>query len=84
MSVDDAIASMREHVLTGRPCGGFLTAVLENDLIRAVAYADASSRANIWAICRHIYHELPADCWGSPAKVAAWRAARMQEREARA
>ena len=52
--------------------GGFLTAVLRNDLLDAVCRADPSSLGNIKAIVQHCQWELPGDSWGSPEAVKAW------------
>ena len=54
------------------PTGGFLKAVLENDLQQAFARADNSNYIALRAIVRYVYNHLPADCWGSPEKVKAW------------
>lgn len=72
MSLDDAIDSLQHYATSGRPTGGFLQAVLENDLMEAMGRADESSRINLFFICSYIYNDMPAPCWGSPAKVAAW------------
>lgn len=60
-----------EHVATG----GFLKAVLENDLCEAVCRADQSNFQLLPVIVRYVYNELPSPCWGSKEKVAAWLAA---------
>ena len=49
--------------------GGFLTAVLENNLMDAVARADTMNMINLHSICKYIYNELPWHVWGSPEKV---------------
>lgn len=54
------------------PVGNFLTAVLENNLQLAVGYADNDNLANLPAFVGYLYNELPADCWGSKEKMAAW------------
>ena len=55
--------------------GGFLRAVLENDLFGAHAKADPDSLAALPALMRYIYNEVePGTCWGSPEAVAAWLA----------
>jgi hypothetical protein len=56
------------------PTGDFVTAVLENDLHNAVGRADHKSLAALPSIVAWVYNEMPATSWGSPAKVAAWRA----------
>lgn len=55
------------------PVGGFLTAVLENNLVEAMGRADMSNRHSLFSIVTYAYNELPADCWGSKEKVEAWR-----------
>jgi len=45
--------------------GGFLMAVLTNDLFGAVSRADSDNLAALPDICRYIYNELPSGCWGS-------------------
>lgn len=57
-----------EHVATG----GFLKAVLENDLCEAVCRASESNFQLLPVIVRYVYNELPSPCWGSKEKVAAW------------
>ena len=52
--------------------GGFLEAVLSNDLFEAMARADVVSRECLFDICKYIYNELPGDCWGSRGRVERW------------
>lgn len=52
--------------------GGFLSAVLSNDLKEAVGRADADNIVALPAIVSYSRHKLPAICWGSPAAVHAW------------
>ena len=61
---------IQDHV----PTGGFLRAVLENDLFKAFAKADLASRAGMEAILSYIYNEAPAPCWGSKKAVKQWLA----------
>lgn len=73
---DDIRASLDRYAGFGVPTGGFLRAVLESDLFRAVEKADDD---NLWVlpqICGLIYNRLPSACWGSKAKVDAWIAQR--------
>lgn len=49
--------------------GGFLCAVLNNDLFGAVGYADSDNLEALPLIVKFIYNELPAPCWGSKEKV---------------
>lgn len=52
--------------------GSFLQAVLENNLREAFARADEGNRAAMFEIVKYCHNNIPADCWGSEAKVAAW------------
>lgn len=52
---------VNEHIQPG----GFLYAVLTNDLFGAISRADTANGAAIRDICLYIYNELPSDCWGS-------------------
>ena len=57
-----------------RPVGGFVQAVLENDLREAFARADYDNTLAMPAIVSYIYNDLPALCWGSKENFAAWPA----------
>lgn len=69
-----------EHLIEGlvayatdrRPTGGFLQAVLSNDLFEAMKRADSKSLAGIVRVTAFIYHNFPFDSFGSPEIVAAW------------
>ncbi len=54
------------------PPGGFLTAVLSNDLKGAVARADHINIQHIPDIVIHCFNEIPSGCWGSPEAVERW------------
>ena len=82
MSTEDAIDSLRGYVDHGIPTGDFLEAVLSNDLFAAIGRADDSTLANLQGICRYVYHDIPAPCWGSPAKVNAWLSMKRAARAA--
>lgn len=49
--------------------GHFLTAVLENNLTKAIGHADDESLAHLKEIVLWVYAELPGDSWGSKEKV---------------
>ena len=68
--------SLKRYVEQGIPTGGFLEAVLSNNLMEACGRADEENAATLFQICAYIYNELPAPCHGSPAKVSAWLKAR--------
>lgn len=52
--------------------GGFLRAVLENNLKEALGRADGTNREALFDIVAYIYNECPFQCWGSPERVAFW------------
>jgi hypothetical protein len=56
------------------PTGGFLYAVLSNDLEQACARADGQNRYLLYDIMFYLFNEptIPAECWGSPKRVKAW------------
>lgn len=56
--------------------GGFLAAVLCNDLKESVSRADEEALACIPHIVAYLYNDVRADCWGSPEKYRAWLAGR--------
>ena len=64
-----------ENYITNRwGPGGFLTAVLENDLCGAFGRADSHNLAELANIVRFIYNRIPAEAWGSRDKVSKWLA----------
>jgi len=55
--------------------GKFLAAVICNDLVKAVAYADPQNMANLPAFADYLYNEMPGGAWGSQDKMLAWAGA---------
>ncbi len=68
-SVRDGIKRYIEHRVEP---GGFLMAVLENDLVRSFGKADSNNRQALFSIVGWIYDVAPGSCWGSPEKVKKW------------
>lgn len=60
------------YVMTGRPCGDFLTALLANDFMEAAGRADDHNLNALkgWAI--FLYCHVPSGCRGSYEHVRAW------------
>lgn len=79
MDKHEAAESIRRYVDHGIPTGGFLRAVLANDLMEAVGRADESSLMNLLAICQYVYNDIPASVHGSYARVDAHLAAKQAE-----
>ena len=49
--------------------GGFLIAVLSNDLFGAVGRGDSENLAALPDIVRYVYNRMPADSWGSKDQI---------------
>jgi hypothetical protein len=54
------------------PPGGFLEALLSNDLVGACQEADRLNQKYIFNIVQVVHHYIPSTCWGSPDRVAEW------------
>ena len=74
----DAIALYIDHHI---PPGGFLTAVICNDLREAVGQADSQNINLLPAYVSYFYNEAPSDCWGSRERMTAWLAKRNMDCE---
>ena len=68
----DIKAAIDRYVQQRTPVGGFLTAVLENNLTEAFARADDYNRETLFDIVSYCWNDIPAVCWGSPVKVRKW------------
>ena len=71
---EDVQGSLVRYRDQGIPTGGFLEAVLSNDLKEACGRADMHNRRVIFEIVSWCYNEMPAVAWGSPERVKAWLA----------
>jgi len=60
------------YVTQGLGQGGFLTALLENDFMRAAGQADDMNIYALKAYAMVFFNDIPASCYGSPEKVDAW------------
>ncbi len=66
------LATLKRYVEDGLPTGGFLRAVLSNNLFEAVMRADDWNSVVLKEIAQYIYWELPRESWGSEEIVDAW------------
>ena len=66
------INSLEDYVNNRIPTGGFLYAVLTNNLMEACIRADDRNKRQIPEIVGYIYNNLPIICYGSPKKVEKW------------
>ena len=65
------------YIEQGCPPGGFLTAVIKNDLVGACSRADIECAALLHKIVCWWWNEAPGPCWGSEDRMIAWVAARQ-------
>lgn len=66
------VENLHRYVREGRSLGHFLTAILENDLGKAVQHADGTNQKLLAVWARYVFNRIPADCHGSKEKVQAW------------
>ncbi len=64
---------MDRYVKNAIPPGGFLTAVLSNDLKEAFGRADDINLDHMKEIVVYCYNEIPSNCWGSREAMADWK-----------
>ena len=65
--------SINRYVEHGLEPGGFVKAVLSNDLVGAFKQADTASLRGLQDILGYCRWKIPATCWGSPEKVKNWQ-----------
>ncbi len=70
----ELVEALLRYAYHGIPPGGFLRAVLHNDLLNAVGRADDHSLRVLRTIVMFCYLELPHQCWGSQERVTVWLA----------
>jgi len=66
-------AGAKLWIENGIATGGFLCAVIENNLKEAFVCADDINLARMRDIVGFFYDEAPGGCWGSPEKAKEWR-----------
>jgi len=69
---DNIMQSLERYRDTGIPTGGFLLAVLTNDLYESVARADSDSLESLPLIVKWVAMELPYSAWGDHDSVHKW------------
>lgn len=67
-------SAIENYILHGFSPGGFLTAVLANDLMEAVGRADQINQQSLVGWCRFIYNHTPSTSHGSYEAVEKWLA----------
>ena len=66
------LSALRRYADDHMPTGGFLRAVLSNDLMEAVGRADVESLAALHSIAGYVYNEMPGNCHGSREVYDKW------------
>jgi hypothetical protein len=61
--------------------GGFLYAVMTNDLFQAVGRADTEMKPLIPLLIHYIHWEIPGGCHGSPEHVKEWMDKKRNEKK---
>ena len=64
--------SMKRYIEHGVIPGGFLQAVICNDLVGAFGKADQTNRHRLYDYCDFLYNYMPDPAWGSKEKMIAW------------
>jgi len=63
---------IKQYVEYGKEPGGFLSAIIQNNLSEAVGRADSENQKNIPAFVAYFYNKCPMGCWGSKEKMESW------------
>lgn len=71
--------ALARYIIYGLPPGGFLIAILENDLKGAVLRADTNNKEYLVEWVTFIINEIPANSQGSPEIVEAWMTSRRED-----
>ena len=66
------VEAVYHYIEHGTPPGGFLTAVLSNDLMDALRRADDKNIESLPAWGRLLYNHIPPGAYGSRKAVEAW------------
>ena len=62
----------RLYIEEGEEPGGFLMAVLTNNLVEAATRADGVNQQRLFEWAGWLYNDIPDRAWGSAEKVLAW------------
>jgi len=65
-------SSAKAYVDHGQIPGGFIKAVLQNDLVAAVSRADSKNEDAIKDWVMWMYNDIPSQAWGSEEAIAQW------------
>ena len=77
----DCQEAIFNYLVYGWEPGGFLTAVMANDLLRAATVADVENVKRLAHVARFVVYALPQASYGSYDQVKTWLQLTDQERE---
>lgn len=66
------ISGLADYIVLKRPPGGFLEAVLRNDLRMAAEHADEQNKPLLWVYVALLYNVVPVGSWGSSENYERW------------
>jgi hypothetical protein len=64
---------MLRFIEKGHPVGGFLSALLSNDLKETFVRADSTNAARVSDFVTYLYNYAPLACWGSKERFEKWQ-----------
>ena len=78
---DELLDSIHNYIFRGIPTGGFLQAVIDNDLAESCGRADDKNIRILPAIVAYFYNHAPTGSWGSKGAHNRWVKKKLEERE---
>jgi len=78
---DYTLEALQRYFEYGIPPGSFLSSVLCNDLMGALATADEYNKEALAEICSLIHWEFPTNTYGSEAQVLAYMSQKLADRQ---
>lgn len=66
------MGAIDRYIEHGLSPGGFLSAIIQNDLAGAFNRADSLSKEHIENIVTYFWNYVPDSCWGSPEAQRKW------------
>jgi len=69
----EMVESLERYVEHGISTGGFLDAVLKNNLKGACEKADSENQRHLWDVVCYCYNQIPYECRGSEEIVNMWK-----------
>jgi hypothetical protein len=78
---EDCREAIFNYLAYGYDPGGFLTAVLTNDLYRAAGISDFENKKRLAFVANFVAMNLPLACYGTAKKMRAWMELSNEDRE---